>query len=270
MSLFKNILFFYTFFLIVIPREQVFADTEPADLTVSWENVAPDLFFGKLGFYPANSFLRSELYLLKFKLENYSLTLKESSKTLSKPRGSVKDMVLGSDAVAGINANFFDTLGAPLGLMVPASREANKKVQQGGKLLTGVFFIKDNLASVIPRADFNFSAVSLALQAGPILYLKALPTKFNAPSQTSRRSGLAITKSGEIILFATLLRFPGTSLEDIRGVLTKTGLEISDALNLDGGGSSQFFIKSMNSREEVLISGGDDIPVALVVEQKVK
>ncbi len=270
MSLIKSLFNFFAFFLIVIDMHSSFADSEPAELTIRWENYGPELTFGKLGFYPANSFLRSELYLLKFNLSGYRVSLRESSKLLSKPRGAVKDMVLSVGGVAGVNANFFDHLGEPLGLMLPSSRDTNKKVQLGGRLLTGVFSIKDGLPSVIPRIEFNQTSVSLALQAGPILYLNGAPTKFTAPSQTSRRSGLAVTKDREVVLFATLLRFPGTSLEDIQSVLNKTGLDISDALNLDGGGSSQFYLQSLGGKEEILISGGDDVPVALVVEKNVE
>lgn len=244
------------------------ADTEPADLTISWENLTPAIKFGKLGFYPAGSFLRSELYLLRFKVSDVSISLDESAKVLSKPRGFVKEIVLKKDAIAGINANFFDTLGQPLGLVLPASRDVNKRVQLGGKLLTAVFYISNDLPFIVQREEFKADGIQLALQAGPLLFSSGLKSEFKSPSQTSRRSGIAITKSGELVLFATLLRFPGSTLEDMQTVLFKTGLEVRDAINLDGGGSSQLFIKGMNQKEEISISGGDEVPVALVVGEK--
>jgi uncharacterized protein YigE (DUF2233 family) len=208
------------------------------------------------------------LYLLKFKVSEVSLQVAEAQKKLSKPRSLVKELVLASGGFAGINANFFDPLGAPLGLVLPSSREANKKVQLGGKLLTGILYISNDAPFVISREEFKPDGVSLALQAGPILYKAGSRIEFKSPSQTSRRSGIAITKNEEFVMFATLLRFPGATLEDIQEVLSKTGLEIRDALNLDGGGSSQFYIKSTDSKEEVSISGGDEVPVALVVGGK--
>ncbi len=263
-----TILFYaLNFFLLTVNTNLCFAGNEPADLTIRWEKVGKEAYFGKLGFYPSNSFLRSELYLFRFKLEHYKIMLVEASQVLSKPRGMVEDMVQKTGGFAGINANFFDTEGSPLGLMIPATREANKKVQLGGRLLTGVFSIRDGLPSVVSRSTFNSDKVEFALQAGPILYLKGTPTRFNSPSQTSRRSGMAVTKSNEVVIFSTLLRFPGTSLEDMQGVLGKTGLEIMDALNLDGGGSSQFYLKPSQKREKIFISGGDEVPVALVVRR---
>ena len=46
-------------------------------------------------------------------------------------------------------------------------------------------------------------------------------------------------------------------------------LKIKDALNLDGGSSSQLYLKKNPAlNDDFLISGGDDIPVALVIKKK--
>lgn len=244
------------------------AEKEPADLSPQWESIGPSLFFGKIGFFPENSFLRSELYMLRFNLAQHNLLLVEASSCLSKQKAHVKEIANKLKAVAGINANFFDPKGKPLGLILTAKNSINNKIQKGGQLLNGIFFVKNNIPGILNRTNFNSTGSSLAFQAGPIMHQAGRVVTFNSPSQTSRRSGIAITKTGEIVLFATLLRFPGASLEDIQKVLSRTGLEITDSLNLDGGSSSQFFIAPRATLEEISISGGDEVPTALLILEK--
>ena len=89
------------------------------------------------------------------------------------------------------------------------------------------------------------------------------------PKEQSRRSGIALTNRGEVIIFATFLRFPGAALEQIQQMLLDPMLDISAALNLDGGGSSQLFVrKNPFSADDTFITGGDLVPAGLVVQKR--
>ncbi len=234
---------------------------------LSWQPIHEGLSLAKIHFYPKGAFLQAELYVLRFSLTSLKIMLAYAPNDTKTQIASVKDLVLSRNCLAGINASFFDAKEAPLGLILPSPSSLNSKLHLGGQLLTGVFQIKENLPSIIHRSKFNLEGVSFAVQAGPRLFANKKQLTFENSSKTSRRSGIAITEDNEVLLFATLLRFPGSSLEDIQETLLKTGLPILDALNFDGGGSSQLFIKkgSPNIPDDIFISGGDDVPTALVV-----
>jgi exopolysaccharide biosynthesis protein len=57
-------------------------------------------------------------------------------------------------------------------------------------------------------------------------------------------------------------------LKELQQFLMGKELDLVDAVNLDGGGSSQLFIAGTKNSEEVFVSGGDNVPVFLVVEKK--
>jgi exopolysaccharide biosynthesis protein len=61
-------------------------------------------------------------------------------------------------------------------------------------------------------------------------------------------------------------------MEQIQQMLLDPELEVVDALNLDGGSSSQLFVAATvsPSDKELLYSGGDLVPVGLVVTRKPK
>jgi uncharacterized protein YigE (DUF2233 family) len=142
-------------------------------------------------------------------------------------------------------------------------------MHRGGRLLTGVFYISGGKAFIVARDDFKEEQVENAVQAGPRLVVNGKLLKVSEPHEASRRSGIAITRSGGVILYATYLRFPGATLEQIQEMLLDPALDVVTALNLDGGGSSQLFIKKNPLLvDDTFISGGDQVPVGLVVKRK--
>jgi len=209
-------------------------------------------------------FLKSEVILLKFDPKFFTFKNSVSSET----RSNIRTLSNAHDAVAGINTNFFDTSNKALGLIVKDGKQINK-IHEGGKLLTGIFLIQEGVSKIIHRTDYDAEGVAMAFQAGPRLISNKKALTLKASSQSSRRSGIALNKQGEIIIFATLLRFPGASLLQIQQMLLDPRLAITDALNLDGGGSSQLYIKkNIAIEDDTIISGGDLVPSALVVIRK--
>ena len=65
--------------------------------------------------------------------------------------------------------------------------------------------------------------------------------------------------------------FFGLSLEELRDILLSDSIGCRDALNLDGGGSTQLFAESRSAANEstptspVFIEGTDEVPVVLAV-----
>ena len=157
----------------------------------------------------------------------------------------------------------------PLGIIISDGKLTNR-MHRGGSLLTGVFYLQKDKPQIVHRSQFiPANNVRLALQAGPRLVEAGKPLQLKSPNAISRRSGIAVTKDGEIVMFATILRFPGASLQQIQDMLLDPRLAITDALNLDGGGSSQLFVRKNSALpEETFITGGDVVPVGLVVRRK--
>lgn len=235
-----------------------------------WKTIKPDLYFGKIPIGKYSPLLESELYLLRFNLKKYNLKIALASEVLGEKTASVKELVLKTNGIAGINANFFDTNQKPLGLIVHSPNTISNAIHNGGKLLTGIFQIKNDSPSIIHRSDFTTYGVSFAVQAGPRIITDGKLISFSNNEPYSRRSGVALTANGEIVFYATTLRFPGSSMTDIQSALLSTGLKITDALNLDGGGSSQLFIKAESNElgDDISISGGDEVPTALILAEK--
>jgi uncharacterized protein YigE (DUF2233 family) len=214
-----------------------------------------------------SSVVSSEVLLLRVDPVRYSIHVVPAIKTGSLS-SDVKTITTRFGGIAGINGNFFDPEGRALGVVVSNFVE-KQKVQRGGSVLSGVFFTDGKRFGIAHRDDFQSAGIAEALQAGPRLIVNHEPVQVKQPDSGTRRSGIAITRSQQIILYATTVRFPGATLGQIQTMLLSPELQIVDALNLDGGGSSQLFVAKLGANnEEVDIAGGDPVPVGLVIKRK--
>ena len=210
--------------------------------------------------------LRSEVLIARFDPSLYSLEI-ASAFDSTPPRTDIRTLTEKNGGVAGINAGFFDLGGKPLGLLIVDSKE-QQRIHQGGSLLTNIFFRGADGYRMTHRTQFSPQGVSLAFQSGPRLTMNGKPVQINSTGVATRRSGIALTKSGNVLLYATALRFPGATFEEIQRMLAHPDLEVADALSLDGGGSSQMYLnKKSGLEEEILVTGGDLIPVGIIVKK---
>ena len=242
---------------------------EPAS-RFEWKTIERGFSFAKYELGNPNSVIRPEVFLLKFDLKNFDFQPAIATGTAGDgfTGDNVRNLTKLAGGIAGINANFFDQKGQPLGLVM-IDNFTKHKIQRGGGVLTGVFFMRRGEAGIEHRDSFKDKDVTTAVQGGPRLVEDGKPIQLSTEDESSRRTGVAINKKGEVILYATVLRFPGASLRDIQTMLIDPQLEITHALNLDGGGSSQLFVESFPSLQgETLITGGDNVPVALVAKRK--
>ena len=264
--------------------------TSKAPTEVKWLEQAPGLHLGSsLISNPISSF-KSELILLKINLNLFSLKVADSRQD-GPSLNTVKALTQKRKAIAGINANFYGRNDKPLGLVISEGKRLNR-LHRSGSVLTGVFFLKDGRPNIVHRDDYGEIVSTLALQSGPRIISESEPLSFKKSNGATRRSGIAITAKNEIILYATKSRFPGARLEEIQDVFSMPSLEVTDVLNFDGGGSSQFYFnkkalgssvskktsprkttsssKSLlsNNPTEINISGGDPVPIALIITRR--
>lgn len=255
-----------SFWAILLVAAPAGADSsDPSGLL--WEELEPGLARSFYELTSPGAAIKSDVVLLKISLREFSVQAIRAEQ-FGKQRNDVVTLTKKVGGIAGINANFFDPEGKALGLVIQDTKRLNR-LQNGGDLLTGIFFVRNGIPSIVHRSEFTTWDADTAIQAGPRLISNSKLVEDQQPQAPTRRSGIAITRSHDIILFTTRVRFPGASIGQIQRMLLQPSLDISDALNFDGGSSSQLYLEKVPQGEEPMwITGGDVVPVALVVKRK--
>lgn len=185
-------------------------------------------------------------------------------------RADIRTLTRKANGLVGINTNFFGVNEKALGVIIRNGTRL-QTMHNGGSLLTGVFYLKNQTPAIVHRSQFKADAVELAFQSGPRLIENGKPLAVKETERPNRRSGVAVTADRQIILFATMTRFPGATLPQLQKMLLNPQLQlnVTDALNFDGGSSSQLYISSevLNGQERFL-TGGDRVPVGLIVKKR--
>lgn len=180
----------------------------------------------------------------------------------------VKTFAQKTGALATINANYFDEQGRPLGFLKAQAYENSSNISKSS-LFTGIFGIKDRSPFIVHRDDFTPGQADEALQAGPLLLSKgaALPVTRGAGKQ-SRRSLIGLDKERRLTIAITDSLLGGLSWVEMQEFFSfpKWQINITDLLNLDGGGSAQLYIRASQFEEHV--AGTTDVPVAIGFFQK--
>jgi exopolysaccharide biosynthesis protein len=184
-------------------------------------------------------------------------------------RATAQAICKASGAAACINTNFFDEQGKPLGLAISRGIQ-HQKMHNGGGTLTGVFFVtNEGRLGIAHRGEFSAAGVVEALQAGPRLISVGAPVVgVKEASSATNISLVCIDGVGRLILMRVTLGIFGGTLREVQGALLRPELGCVEALNFDGGGSSQLYFSAAikghpgGIREEWL-PGRDEVPVFL-------
>ncbi len=164
-------------------------------------------------------------------------------------------------AVALVNANFFDQNDVVLGLLVADGVIYGKSyTDRGGTFLVenGQPRIRANL-----REPYQGEPLEQAVQAFPMLVLDGLAAfTDHIQDRSTRRTIVAQDSIGRIILLATPVL--GLTLRDLSAYLPTTDMNIVTAFNLDGGRSTMMVIRAAGISETV-VSSIDSVPAVLAV-----
>lgn len=159
-----------------------------------------------------------------------------------------------------INGGFFSPNKAPLGLRISDQHVLNPLRQISW---WGVFFIKNQQAFITSPQDFHIKKnMEFAVQSGPRLVVKG-EVPLLRPGYANR-SALGIDRQGKIILVVTE-NLP-ISTSDLADILKGAPLNCVDALNLDGGSSSQLYAKIDQFKLDV--PGFSQVSDAIVVKRR--
>ncbi|WP_454783878.1 phosphodiester glycosidase family protein [Legionella sp. WA2024007413] len=176
----------------------------------------------------------AHIYTFRIDLNRNKLAL-ISAKRLSLKNASADQFAERSKALLSINGGFFDHEFNPLGLRIN-----NKKVINPLKRISwwGVFYIKNNKAYISSLKRFNHdSDIDFAIQSGPRLLIKQkIPS---LKPGIADRSALGITADGKVIILVSTNAAMTTN--KLAHLLRSPPLSCIDAINLDGGSSSQLY-----------------------------
>ncbi len=191
-------------------------------------------------------------HLLEIDLTTAGLRVLDS-RAWGKKAMTAAEFAVASGAAAVINAPFFDIDGSPMGLLV-VDGDRKQKLRRAD---WGVFYIDASGAHIVHTSEYaGTSGVQQAFQVGPRLVVggEALALK----PQSARRTAVCVRPSGKVLAVVTHGAVQAT---DLAGFLREEGCV--DALNLDGGPSSQMWVSSGDVAMHE--PGGTAVPIAVGV-----
>ncbi|MBI2785159.1 MAG: phosphodiester glycosidase family protein [Legionella longbeachae] len=176
----------------------------------------------------------THIYAFRIDLNKNKLEL-VNAKNLALKNASADQFAEQSKALLSINGGFFDHEFNPLGLRIN-----NKILENPLKRISwwGIFYIKKNKAHISSLKHFNHNdEIDFAIQSGPRLLIKRKIPSLK-PGDADR-SALGITADGKIIILVSTNA--AMSTDKLAHLLRSPPLSCIDAINLDGGSSSQLY-----------------------------
>lgn len=229
----------------------------PVPTTDTWDVLAPGLerrFYQPGGDYPLTQFiaLRIDPALYSFRAHYQP----------GNPQSVANWQAALPQAVAFINANFFDRQNNALGLVVTDGIPYGQAyVGMGGMLQVQNGGVRVRSTILEPYAG---EALEQAVQAFPMLMTNGQASFANTQGdRISRRTVIAQDVYGRIVLLATT-SLVGIRLVDLSTYLATTDMQLVNAVNMDGGGST---LLSLNLADQPAyqVFSLDPVPTVLAV-----
>lgn len=221
----------------------------------TWTDLGKGLSYKKI-FFPLES---TNVTLHALKLDPKKSHLRPIHSTTP---ASVKSLAEAHKALAVINANFFDTAYKPLGLVI-----IDGKVMHPFKKISwwSVFCVKKDKASILHGDAYRDGLCDQAVEAGPRLVVNGQIPQLK--DESSRKTAVGITGDGKVILVITDGRLPIKKLATLfQKSEDQGGLACPNAINMDGGTSTQIYADMGNFRLDIPSFVG--VPVGLAVFKK--
>jgi len=179
---------------------------------------------------------------------------------------TVRPLAEASGALGAINAGFFYPDLRPMGLVIARGKPRSPLKKRSHPLFEGVFLMKDGKPYIGRPDDVDLKGTQEAIQSGPLLVMGGLlaPGIDSTSQARHARSAIGIDRNGNILLVTSSGGGDAFTLAELARFLLPTGHDswgCEEALNLDGGGSTQLYLQS--KRGTVDVRGLSQIPVAL-------
>lgn len=154
---------------------------------------------------------------------------------------TIEDIKKGKDVEGAINCGFFQDPFLPVGLLISGGKTINPLDTYWEH--TGVFYITTDPSDplgICTKDVFYDTDVTEAVQSFPLLVWDGEPYVKYRDEDEAARSAVALDGEGKIILIATE---EGITLYEFSRVLSNPEWNLKRALNLDGGSSTQMYLK---------------------------
>jgi uncharacterized protein YigE (DUF2233 family) len=226
-------------------------------LANNWLQSAPGIEYIDLG----SSILTpwAHIHVFRINLNNNQLS-SVSARELSLQHASAEEYAHHSKALLAINGGFFDHDYHPLGLRV-----SNHKQYSPLKRISwwGIFYTKNKLPYLSSVNKFSGNQqIDFAVQSGPRLLVNGrIPTLKPGKAE---RSALGISPDGRVIILVTE-NTPMTTTE-LAQLMSSPVLNCKNALNLDGGNSSQLYVDMDSFR--INAHGFSNVSDAIIVKRR--
>ncbi len=198
-----------------------------------WEKLSPGIEYRDLSPNPLTPW--AHIHVFRIDLHKQKLDLVTAS-DLSRPHASVEEIATHSNALIAINGGFFDTEYHPLGLRVGHHHRytALKSISWWGVFYT--IRKKPYLARASQYKE-KIRNVDFAIQSGPRLLVNGKIPQLKPG--IAERTALGITQNNQVILLVT--EHAAMSTTALAELMKNFPLYCEEALNLDGGSSSQIY-----------------------------
>lgn len=219
--------------------------------TATWQSLSPGIEWKKKQIKSAG-FLNSDVEVAVLRLDPSRLHVETG-----KPQ-TAEEWRQSTNSIAAVNGGFFDENNHSLGLR----QSHGKELSSLRRANWGVFFVQDGKARIVHTRDFqkvDQNTITEAIQCGPRLVVDGHPTDLK--EQWARRTGIGVTATGKVLVAVCDSELPLRQWAQFWAA--KDGLHCQQALNLDGGGSSQLFLKSDVITDQ--IDGLWPVPDAIVI-----
>ena len=236
------------------------------ELLPEWKSIEPGMGLQNINLFNELEEIETQLRLYKFNPSLFNIRVL-CSENYGKKRIDVKTLAKLSGTVAIINSSYFDVQGSPLAYLRCSGKVINSKVASHS-LYSGVFFMRHGRPYIVHSSRFDPKTdASDVVQVGPRLISKGKNTiGLKNIHAVHHRSGIALDKKGNVIIYATNSQFGGISWNILRYVLKLKKIGGYEVLNLDGGGSTQMYISTKNYEDYV--RGLSPVPSAIAFFRK--
>ncbi len=186
---------------------------------------------------------------------------------------TIEDIKKSQKTVAAINGGFFAPGEDfhPIGLLISRGKKINPLTDYWDN--SGIFYIttdpKDPYG-ICKKECFYDTDVTEALQSFPILIWNKKPYKEYKDREEASRSAIGLDSKGNILLIATESTISGgLTLNEFARAISTAEWDCERALNLDGGSSTQMYIKGKLSLHSTAgLIGHDRVSNFIVVQRE--
>jgi uncharacterized protein YigE (DUF2233 family) len=200
----------------------------------NWKFLEPGIAYQDLA--PSLIHDWSHLHAFKIDLKRYELKLVQKQET-EKTFPTIFQYAAIHHASLAFNGGFFDEKQHPLGLRISTFHHLNsfKNISWWG-----VFYIENQHAFIRAAKAFRRNEkIEFAIQSGPRLLINGVSPSLH-PGY-AERTALCVLANQEIVVIIS--QYYPLSLKQLADILKAPPLQCKDALNLDGGSSTQFLAK---------------------------